>query len=381
MEKNKKVVINDTDKNVGPACADKEKVIQECERQLYDIEVYLKLSKDQMQELIQCIQRKLTNIISFHKRQGNCSKKEEEFLLSKLNSFIIPHFYILWKILKDPIVGRPIVSGCNWILTPVSIFVGHHLKKFCGKFDTILSDTLSLVKILEKKQFDQDCFLFTIDFKSLYTNIPVDHAIELMKEIIYENKDIISNADFILDLLDVVLKNSLMQFREEFFQQIFGVIMGTNVAPILANLYMAKLEMFLKEKCLINPNLIWPTFYVRFIDDGFGITKGSRKDVEYWIAEFNKLVKSIVIDKYTYGTKVAFMDLFIYKGTRFQKSGRFDINIFQKAQNKYIYIPQKSYHRKHTIKNYVLNELQRYVKYNTEKCNYLKLRNKFSDCF
>ena len=97
-----------------------------------------------------------------------------------------------------------------------------------------------------------------------------------------------SNADFILDLLDVMLKNSLMQFREEFF----GVIIRTNVASILANLYMAKLEMFLKEKCLINPNLIWPTFYVRFIDDGFGITKGSRKDVEYWIAEFNKLVKS-----------------------------------------------------------------------------------------
>ena len=29
VEKNKKVVINDTDKNVGPACADKEKIIQE----------------------------------------------------------------------------------------------------------------------------------------------------------------------------------------------------------------------------------------------------------------------------------------------------------------------------------------------------------------
>ena len=43
-----------------------------------------------------------------------------------------------------------------------------------------------------------------------------------MKEIIYENKDIISNADFILDLLDVVLKNSIMQFQEEFFQQMFA---------------------------------------------------------------------------------------------------------------------------------------------------------------
>ena len=60
----------------------------------------------------------------------------------------------IWKILKDAMVGRPIVSGFNWILTPVSILDGHPLKTFCGKFDTILSETLSLVKTLEKKQFD-----------------------------------------------------------------------------------------------------------------------------------------------------------------------------------------------------------------------------------
>ena len=33
----------------------------------------------------------------------------------------------------------------------------------------------------------------------------------------------------------------------------------------------------------------------------------------------------------------------------------------------------------HTIKNYVLNELKRYIKYNSEKLGFLKLRNKFFD--
>ena len=47
-EKNKELVINDTDKNVGPACADKDDVIKECKRQLDDIEVYLKLSNNQV---------------------------------------------------------------------------------------------------------------------------------------------------------------------------------------------------------------------------------------------------------------------------------------------------------------------------------------------
>ena len=53
-----------------------------------------------------------------------------------------------------------------------------------------------------------------------------------------EFADVIQNADFIIELLNVILKNSLMTFNGEFFQQIFGVIMGTNVAPILANIYL-----------------------------------------------------------------------------------------------------------------------------------------------
>ena len=81
--------------------------------------------------------------------------------------FDIPHFYIIWKILKNPIVGRPIVAGYNWIVTPASIFVGHYLKEFYSKFDSILTDSFSLVKILEEKKCNKKCFLFTIDFKSL----------------------------------------------------------------------------------------------------------------------------------------------------------------------------------------------------------------------
>ena len=73
------------------------------------------------------------------------------------------------------------------------------------------------------------------------------------------------------------------------------------------------------------------------------------------------------------------MDLIIFKGNRFHEKGFFDIKIYQKEQNLYAYIPQKSFHRKHAIKNYVLNELKRYVKYNSEKLGFLKLRNKFFD--
>ena len=71
------------------------------------------------------------------------------------------------------------------------------------------------------------------------------------------------------------------------------------------------------------------------------------------------------------------MDLYIYKGNKFLIDGTLSIKVFQKPENKYMYIAFKSAHPRHTIKNYILGELKRYVRINTEEFNFLKIRNKF----
>ena len=53
-----------------------------------------------------------------------------------------------------------------------------------------------------------------------------------------------------------------------------------------------------------------------------------------------------------------------------------DFRIFQKEINRYMYIPQKSGHASHTIKNYVLGELKRYIRYSSLKLAFLKIRTK-----
>ena len=161
---------------------------------------------------------------------------------------------------------------------PASIFVGYFLKEFYIKFDGILKDSLSLVKILEKTRFNLNCFLFTVDFESLYTNIPVSDAIEIMKKLVFQFQNVIPNAHFVIELLDVVLKNSLMTFDKEYFQQIFGIIMGTNLAPILAHLYLAMLQEELKKKCIHDKKTQmahrFPTIYRRWVWN-HGRKKGS----------------------------------------------------------------------------------------------------------
>ena len=204
------------------------------------------------------------------------------------------------------------------------------LKGFYCKFNGILKDSLSLAKILEKTKFNLDSFLFTVDFESLYTNIPVDDAIEMMKKLVFQFQNVIQNAHFVIELLEIVLKNSLMTFDKEYFQQIFGIIMGTNLAPILANLYLAMLQEELKRKCKHDEKLKLPTLFLRFMDDRFGIIEGNKKDVEYWITQFKKLRKTINIDKWSFGNHVEYMDQYIYNWEKFYSYGFLDFRIFKK---------------------------------------------------
>ena len=98
----------------------------------------------------------------------------------------------------------------------------------------------------------------------------------MMKKLVFQFQNVIPNAHFVIELLEIVLKNSLMTFDKEYFQQIFGIIMGTNLAPILANLYLAMLQEELKNKCKHDVKLKWPKLFLRFIDDGFGILKAQK---------------------------------------------------------------------------------------------------------
>ena len=62
---------------------------------------------------------------------------------------------------------------------------------------------------------------------------------------------IIQKLVFDFDLLGLILQNSLMSFDREYKN--WFLIMGTNVTPTIAHLYMAMLEMNYANKCTNHP--------------------------------------------------------------------------------------------------------------------------------
>ena len=78
------------------------------------------------------------------KYRKDLNHKEIQFLLSKVDSFEIPNFYIIPKIHKDPKGWQAYCRGYNWITAPISEFMAHFLKESYKHFDTILKEGFTL---------------------------------------------------------------------------------------------------------------------------------------------------------------------------------------------------------------------------------------------
>ena len=117
--------INETDKkNCVQPKAEKQYAINKCRRHLYDAETYLTMLVNEVKIFTRKLQHILQKVSEKHFHDGNCSQKMKDFLMSNIINDTIPHFYIVWKILKSPPLECPIIAGYKWILRPAPICAG-----------------------------------------------------------------------------------------------------------------------------------------------------------------------------------------------------------------------------------------------------------------
>ena len=79
------------------------------------------------------------------------------------------------------------------------------------------------------------------DVSALYTLVPIDTALKIIKDLVVKDRTVICVDDIIL-LLEFCLKNTYFSFQGQFFEQVEGAAMGSPASPIVANLYMEYLE-------------------------------------------------------------------------------------------------------------------------------------------
>ena len=78
-------------------------------------------------------------------------------------------------------------------------------------------------------KIDENDLLASFDVVSLYTKIPIDGAIEVIKKV--------SNPKT-TRLVELCLRSTYFSFQGQIYEQTKGVVMGSPLSPIVANIFM-----------------------------------------------------------------------------------------------------------------------------------------------
>lgn len=171
--------------------------------------------------------------------------------------------YGLPKTHKVNVPMRPITSGIGSAPHKLAGVLAKHLSKLLGTISKChLKNSGDLIKRI-KNSTARNKQLASLDVTSLFTKVPTDKAISLLREkVTPDNVDLpIPHRDFV-DLLELCVKFNYFTFSDQPYRQKFGMAMGSPISAVLANLFMESLEAG-PFADIIPSTVTW----LRYVDD------------------------------------------------------------------------------------------------------------------
>lgn len=374
------ITIKPADKNLGMAMVDTEWYNNELKRMLADKVTYQRVSEKEIKQLSASLIKDLHKLVkcyegTIHTWRPNHADQIIKYLKDQIkkDDTVIPAIYLLIKVHKSSLCGRPIVPCTKWVTQSAAVVVDDLLQEIvtAANIPWLVKDTKSFVNELESIVLPtKDGIFVTADIASLYTNIDTKMGLQLVEKfLIWQHIDH-DRIEFIMALLKFVMNNSYLVFRDTFYKQIDGTAMGTPPAPVYANIVVFMLERSVLEEFQHSLHL-----YRRFLDDIFAYIDAAQR--ECFEQRMNSLHPKLKFEFTHHCTEAAFLDLHIYKGERFQQQSIVDLRVHQKKLNMYLYIPFRSFHTTAMKKAFILTELMRYIRNSSSFNEYMDLKSKF----
>ena len=227
-----------------------------------------------------------------------------------------------------------------------------------------------LEKLKRVGEIPKGAILVTVDVVGLYSSIPHDRGLEVLRKQYNKFKDKIVPTEDIIKMADFVPKNNPFEFDCKFYQQISGTTIGTKFTQPYACIFMDYVETeFLKTQA------IKPWLWKRFIDDIFFIWTDS-EELKF-LKDLNEFHPNL---KFTYEKskeEISFLDLVI-KLT----DGRIVTDLYCKPTDSHQYIHYDACHAEHIKRSIIFSQtlrLKRICSQKSDLDSHLKeLKNWFS---
>ena len=278
LQKNRVITIKECDKGGGIIILDTDEYIRSCNQHLSsklknsdgsESPYYCKVGEE-------FLEKAKSEILNVLKRAADDKIiSSEEFDGMDPTGKGAATFYQLFKVHKPHQEGRapperPIISGSGSITEGISQYVQHHIKDLSVQHPSYTQDTPDLLRtIAGLENIPDDAILVTCDISALYTNIQRHDGVEAVKKVLETRKDKTIPSDFIIELLDLVLKYNIFVFDGQLYQQLIGTAIGTKCAPNVADIFMSFIDEKIKNIAMkFGQNGLSPLLlFRRFLDD------------------------------------------------------------------------------------------------------------------
>ncbi len=270
-QENQSIIIAQADKNLGPIGIDIKDYIKLGLEHL-NTSTYEMLTRAQAARDIQELQEEIYSWTICH----HCSLSDNvvNFIRNHLDDTAddpLGYFYLLIKLHKTPISGRPVCSDWGSLPHALGQWVDKTLQPIVQDQALYFKNLAELKSEMEQLDLPANISLFTYDTIAMYPNINTAQCIKRLSNYLTD-PNISSRFGYspvvLLDAIKLVMENNCMRFGDVIVKQVSRIAMGMSPAPTIANLFVAIYEkthvlqyvphVFLYLCCFINDGIdIW----------------------------------------------------------------------------------------------------------------------------
>jgi len=257
LNNNPNIILTRADKGNITVALDKNEYLNKIEDMLKDSETYSIINNDPIKKLTKEIRELLTR----WKNKGFITKNTYNAIYCSDGN--LPRAYGLPKIHKPGLTFRIIVSSIDSPTYPLAGFIHKIISKNIDKPLDYIENSYQMTKKLNGLQIGENCDLISLDVVSLFTNIPLNLAIDSASNrwCHISRGTQIPKKEF-LNALKLILESTYFKFNNKIYKQKFGTPMGSPLSPIMAEMVLQDLE-----KKALNLLKIDIPFYHRYVDD------------------------------------------------------------------------------------------------------------------
>jgi hypothetical protein len=264
LNNNKNLVFLKADKGGATVVMNKENYIEKMLDHLNNSGSYKKLNKNPLNKIAKEVSKAI--------KLSNIKEDDKKKLIVSCPS--TPRIYGLPKIHKEGAPLRPIVNTIGSPTYQLAKYLANKLKPLVGNTSSFVKDSSFFVNKIKNIKVDKDDILVSFDVVSLFTKIPIDGAINVIRNITDPGT---------ANLIELCLKSTFFSFQGDVYEQTCGVAMGSPLSPIIANLFMEDLE-----NNALNSSPFKPKYWNRFVDDTFVIWPHGWDKLDEFVTHLNK---------------------------------------------------------------------------------------------